>query len=345
MSRKTTAIDGPKPKFMSLGSSKYIHTVRTKTWDLKNSQCLQVRKYQVADKIKGKGISPEAASVLEPCLSCDTAAAIRSVTPKSAKAEERKAKRDDVIEKIRAEQKPVGKKSKAKSGDKPIKTPKPKATKVGVRSTGSGERDKATQLMDFAKEHGWKPSIGDGEPGLLVTLKKGDQTILCWYIDGKYDIARHAKIVVGSWEGKLRGAHQCRRQIAGEGRDKPYPNPGQGRSGPRHKSEEDEPPPDESPEDAARRVPFTMEDDDIAIIDAIKGRTIKWRNTLNNTIESAWVPASPEGKKTPKIYMQAHPKTGERMVTFMTVMSVNEHGEVYGATRTVSLGKIIRVVN
>lgn len=334
----------PKPKFMMLGKSKYVHAIRTKAWDLKNSQCLQVRKYQVAGKVpKGKGISPEAASVLEPCTSCDPTTDIALLMAPERKVEDRKAKKDEVLDKFRPESKRS--KDAAKKAVEP-KAAAPKATKVGVRSTGSGERTKAEQLVEFAKANGWAATIDDGKPGLRVVAddQTGNQVIHCWFVDGKYDEARPAELHVGDWTGKLRGVHMCRRQIAGVGRDKPYAEPGKGRSGPRKKDADIIVPDNESEVDARRRVPFALDDEDIAIIDALKGKTIKWRNSLSNSMESAWLPAEINGKKRPKIFIQVHPKTRVRMVTFIEVLSVTEHGETYGGERTVRLDKIARVV-
>lgn len=334
----------PKPKFVMLGKSKYVHVARTKAADLKakgGSGCQMVRKYQVANTVPKKGISPEAASVLEPCLLCDTAAVIASETPKERALEDRKAKKDEVMDKFR----PEPKKAKAKKATKAVEAKEPsapKATMVGVRSTGSGERDKAEALLAFAEANGWGGYIQDGKPGLLDVLKNGEQVIHCWFVDGKYDEARPAQLIVGEWTGKLRGVHMCRRQMAGEGRARPYPEPGKGRSGPRKQA--DAVPANESPEDARRRVPFSLDDDDVVIIDAIKGKTIKWRNSMSNQMESAWLPAEPKGKKTPKLFIQTHPQTRERMVTFLEVNSIGEHGEVYGPTRTVRLNKIARVI-
>lgn len=336
----------PKPKFVMLGKSKFVHVARTKAADLKvkgGSGCPQVRKYQVSNQVPKKGISPEAASALEPCELCDTTAVINAMLPAEYKAEARKAKKDEVLDKFRPEPKKAkaAKASKAKAEPKAVA---PKATMVGVRSTGSGERTKAEQLVVFATEHGWSAAIVNGEPGLLVEAKHDGQLIHCWFVDGKYDEARPAQLIVGDWTGKLRGVHMCRRQMAGEGRAKPYTEPGKGRSGPRKKDADIVVPADESPEDARRRVPFALDDDDATIIAAIKGKTIKWRNTMSNSMESAWLPADDRGKKTPKLYIQVHPTTRERMVTFLEVMSVGEHGETYGPTRTVRLNKIARVI-
>ncbi len=354
----------PKPKFMMIGKGKYVHTFYTKAYDLKHSQCTQARKAIVAGKIdyKHKGISPEAALALDGCEACATRTVAEAQIDPKTKREAAKDRRDEVLARARGDKpkKSKGKQavsSKSETGDKP-KPKKQSMTKSGPRSTasradGDPTQIKAKMLADFGAEHGWKTSIGeDKETGhTVVTATRGEEVITAWYIDGKYDINRHAETRVGEWTGKLRGAHACRRQMAGEGRDRVHPEPGKGRTGPRKKVEADEVPEDESPEDAAKRVPFNIDDPDIEIIDAIKGKTIRWRNGVSNSIEEGWLPSQPT-KTTKKgkegralISITAHPKTGKRMVSFLSVAAVNEHGEVYGPERVVYLDKIVRVVN
>jgi hypothetical protein len=333
-------------KFMLLGKSKWVHVITTKAKDLKTSQCQQVRKYHVAGKVpKGKGMSPDAASALDPCPHCDAKRLIKiaikeSMTPEQRKAES-KAKRDETLAKMQPKKKGKAKKAASKSGK-----PK-KVTKSGGNVSSGDNKGKAEALAAFAKEHGWKAKVADANPGLLVTAVRGAETIRCYFVDGKYDTTRHASLEVGDWTGKLRGVHGCRKQMAGEGRDRPHPKPGQGRSGPRpgRRKDAEEIPEDESPEDAMRRVPFSVDDDPIVVIDAIKGKTIRWRNGTSNLIEEAWLPGAADGKKRSKIAITQHPKTGRRMVNFLTVTAITEHGEQYGPERSVYLDKIVRVVN
>lgn len=360
--------EAPQPKFMMLGKSKYVHVVRTKAWDRKNSECQQVRKYLVADNIpygKGKGISPEAASALDPCPNCDTAGVIKSMTTPAQRKAASKAAREETLEHLKEAAKTDGqrkKDAKKKAKKAPVGVDKRKGRKHGggggskrtAKSQG-GDREKAEALAAFAKEHGWETTVDPADPGLVVVAVRGAETIQCWFVDGKYDTARHAKLIVGNWTGKLRGVHGCRKQMANEGRDRPHPKPGVGRSAPRkgkgNKADDEVIPEDESPEDAKRRVPFSIDDPDIDIIDAIKGKTIRWRNGVSNSIEEAWLPSAVRPKRGSReakrdvITITTHPKKKTRMVTFLTVLSVSsEDGEQYGPERTVALDKIVRVV-
>lgn len=358
----------PKYKFTMIGKGKVVHAVRTKASDLKEgstgSQCPTVRKAWVADNIKGKGISPEAALEIDDCSRCGTHAVASALIKGNETPEQRKAKaadkRDEVIE--RAKPKPTkaeAKKRAAKIGkgprdkaDKPAKEKKSKAgsmTKSGKRSTGSTSKDKADELAAFAKESGWKPTVVDDGQHVRCTAVRGDETINVWYIDGKYDPARPAEVVVGSWSGKLRGAHSARRQMAGEGRDRPHPEPGKGRSGPRKSKVEDDVPADESPEDAAKRLPFLHDDEAPAIIESILGKTIRWRNTVTKSIEEARVPSNVRSRakaKNDAVKIQDHPtKSNRRILSFLEVIGSDDDGrEMFGPERNVALSNIVRVV-
>lgn len=362
-----------KFKYTTIGAGKVVHVITTKVADTKaasdtpGSQCPAVRKAWIADKLKGttKGLSPEAASALDGCSRCGTTAIaeaeVKANEPADVKRAKAEAERDDLLDRaktgrakgeptkaeVKAAKKPVKTKPEPKSkGDKPKKDKAPSMTKSGPRSIGSGEA-KVAALVEFAIEAGWKAKHEKDGDHTKVVATRGDELINVWFIDGKYDIARHAEIVVGSWVGKLRGAHAARRQMSAEGRDRPHPSPGTGRSKmSKGKSGGDEPdaPSDESPEDARKRVPFSLDDDEGTIIEAIKGKMIKWRNTTSGAVEEAWLPDKARGKKSSLIAVKDHPKSGRRILEFLTVISVTGEGASYGPQRFVYLDKIIRVV-
>lgn len=352
----------PKYKFMTLGKSKFVHAVRTKATDLKTgpggAQCQTVRKYWVADKIdsKHKGMSPEAASALDPCPNCDTAGVLKSMETPEQRRARAKDKADDVQARIKDSTKTKGQrdreaKQKAKAAAKPVaKTAKarvPAGDRVKNQAAKHASKDevmmaKVNTYIAFGEEHGWSSTIEDGEPGVMVLSTRDNELIRCYFIDGKYDISRHATVEVGAWSGKLRGVHGCRKQMANEGRDRPHPEPGKGRGGPRAKSKDidaDE----ESPHDAMRRLPFKLEDEDEVIFSEILGKRIRWRNGVSGVVEEAVLPVKAEGKKRAKVSLTEHPRTGRRMVNFLVVLDVTGEGEQYGPERTVYLDKIVRV--
>lgn len=351
----------PKPKFHTLGKSKFVHVVYTEAYDRKNAQCQQVRKFMVEGKIdyKAKGISPEAALALDECPRCMTHGVIEVTQTPDQKRAKRKADAADLMDKIRDEQKDGKRKGKV-AKVKSTAEPKPKSAKVtktksGTRSTGSTADAKAEALRAFCEENGWAATLGkdDATGHTVVIAHEGTSIINAFFIDGKYDVGRHAHIRVGEWTGTLRGAHAVRRQVdrSLDDRDRPHPAPGKGRGGPRKAnggSADDAqgaaPEEGESPEDAHRRVPFSLDDDDVAIIDAVKGKVIRWRNSISGNVEEAWVPNGVGNGKRLKVAVTTHPKTGRRMIDFLEVMSVGEHGEVLGPERCVALDKIIRVV-
>jgi hypothetical protein len=345
----------PKNKFMMIGKGKVVHVVTTKANDLKNagkgSQCQAVRSGWTAGRIKGKGVSPEAALALDECKRCGshvvaTAEVKASETPEQKRARSKEA-RDEVLERAKGGKKKSVKASKPSKSKGKVKDTKPSKTKAGVRSTASAKdgdpaEAKAKMLHEHALASGWKSTVTkDKKTGhVVVTATRGAETIMAWYIDGKYDINRHAEVRVGDWVGKLRGAHAARRQMSLEGRDRPHPEPGKGRSGPRASKKDEVVPEDESPEDAAKRVPFLLDDDDIAIIDEIAGKTIRWRNGVSKKTEEAIVPS-----KSKRTRIDDHPKKpGRRILTFMEVVGNDSGREQFGPERSVALDAIVRVV-
>lgn len=332
----------PKPRFVVLGG-KVVHVVHTELWDRKNSQCMTVRKKVVAGQVPGGSMSPEAALALDECKRCGTHAVAQAALPPEAKAAARKDAKDKVMDSLKSKPKGKGKSTKAAKAPKEAKPKKKSMTKSGPRSTGSDTKGKAEALAAFGKEHGWKVKVEPDGDHMAVIAVKGNETIKAFFIDGKYDTARHAFTQVGDWTGKLRGAHGCRRQMAGEGRDRVHPSPGKGRGGPRGKRAKDEPE-DESADDAKHNLPFALDDDEAVILDHLKGKIIRWRNGTTKAVEEAWLPPEIKGRKRDVISMTAHPKTGRRMVSFLTVESINENGPNYGPERNVYLDRIIRVV-
>lgn len=339
---------GPKPKFMHLGRGKYVHVVRTVKWDLANSQCQQVRKGQVAGKFKGKGLSPEAALDLDAgCTDCATNLVAKQVIQAAMKPEDRKSRADDrrneVLQRA-ANSKREAKEAKVMKKAVKAATPKkaPSMTKAGIRSVASAKdgdpsKTKAQLLADHGEQHGWKTSVEPDGKGWMVVAVRGEETIRAPFIDGKFDETRYGTLTVGDWTGKLRAAHACRRQMSMEGRDRPFPEPGKGRTGTRVKKADVDVPEDESPEDAARRVPFSVDDEDVVIIDHLRNKTIKWRNGKTGVLHEAWFPP-----KNGHVKIEAN-KDGKRYVVFDEVIEITSQGTTYGKTYNVYLHKILKV--
>lgn len=373
----STMAKEPAPRFTMLGKGKFVHVIRTAAWDRKNSGCQTLRKYVVAEKIdyskKNKGLSPEAALALDGCEHCATSVVATRMLPADSKRAAAKDARDEVLDRAsgkntvtkearKGRKKVKADKPKKVKDDKPKAERKPTATKSGVRSTGSDTDTKAKALAMFMTDNGWDTDIAvDSDTGHTVVHgihadqqgfgESRWQVINAYFIDGKYDVARHATLHVGGWSGTLRGAHAVRRQVdtSLDDRDRPHPEPGKGRSGPRKSSKvDDEVPEDESPEDAARRVPFLIDDDEAEIIDALLGKTLRWRNGVTGKVEEAMLPSTvrPPRKSAKRdvIRITTHPKSDRRMVEFLELLGQDEHGEIYGPERTVALDKIVRVV-
>lgn len=349
----------PNARFLPIGKGKVFHVFRTEAWDRKHSTCTQARKALVAGKIdyRKKGISPEAVLELIGCPQCGTHEVAKRLLPAEAKQAARKDQRDVVLERTKpnkpnklserqqrdAEDKAVIK--ARREADKAIlRGTKVSMTKTGPRSTGDSQ-GKAQALADYGKEYGWDSKLVEEGQHVIVNATKGDQLILCWFIDGKYDESRIAELHVGDWVGKLRGAHACRRQMAGV--NPVHPQPGVGGSRGRKSSKAEVAVPEsESPEDALKRVPFLIDDDPAEIIDALMGKVIRWRNGQTGSLSEARIPSTIGKGKRPTIQIGRHPKRNEPYVNFFEVSGVDPTTgrEVYGPERYVALAKIIRVV-
>jgi hypothetical protein len=333
-----------KARFLATKSGR-VHVVTTPAADNKKT-CPIVKKGHKDGTWKGRrSLSPDAALAMDDCTKCESHGIAAKAKRAALTPEQRRAEANDVRDQTMANAsgKKKGKSKARKAAEKTPKQPRDrKPTKSGPRSvsTGSGDpgEDKAKQIMAFGDEHGWSSNLEkEGATGWKVTATRGEETIFVWYVDGKYDTSHHAELHVGGWSGRLRGAHGARRQMSMEGRDRPYANPGVGRSGPRKgKAAEADPPEDESPEDAAARRPFLLDDDELVIIDALKGRTIRWRNGISKSVEEAVVADK-------MIKVSEHPKTGDRMLDFHELVGSDKEGAVLGPNRVVRLAAIIRV--
>lgn len=350
-----------KTRFMFIGKGKAVHVINNKATDMKTeanggSGCMVVRKAHVAGRIKprnkDKGLSPEATLALNGCGSCRTEVVAKRMLP-DTKREDRKAARDEVLDRARpAKKTKPAKQAKVKAASKPKaerKPSQPTKTKAGTRSVGSSSLDKAEDLAVFVRDQGWRAEVFTGEhDSAKVVAKHGDKVVECNFIDGKYDITNQASITVGAWSGTLRGAHAVRRQIdkSLDDRDRPHPVPGKGRGGPRgRKADEVEVAEDESPEDAHRRVPFLLDDDEATVLDAVKGHVIRWRNGVSKSVEEARVPPEVGKGKRPWVSISVHPKSGRRILDFFVFEGMADGDPVFGPERAVALDKIIRVLD
>lgn len=368
----------PKAKFIPTKSGK-VHVFRSAKWDAENSKCAVVKRS--LDEWAGKkGISPEAALDLDPCEKCATSVVAKRVieaakTPDQKRAESRdrsaatvrKATETDAQRKRREGKEAKAAIAKAKTEKKVadrgeavgarsrlVESRKTTMTKSGPRSVASAKdgdpgKQKAMMLIEFGNEHGWASALEeDGKTGWVVESVKDvdgvNEVIHTWYVDGKYDINHHAEISVGSWVGKLRGAHGVRRQMAGVGRDRPFPNPGSGRSsgGKSDRAslkEESVEEPDIEKEHAG--LPFDIwESDEALILDSVRGKTLRWRNSLNQQLMEATVPTNSKYTK-----VTVHPKREARILEFIEVVDfdIAHGGEVLGGIRSVALDRLVRV--
>lgn len=209
------------------------------------------------------------------------------------------------------------------------------------QGTAEGSEAKAKELAAFGDQAGWSCDINHlGTTEYEVVAKRGDEIIHCYFVDGKYNRDRFSTVSVGTWSGRLRGVHGVRKQMANEGRDRPFPRPGQGRSALAKARRDDADDPDaERENEEADHLPFTHDAPDVEIIDAIAGRVIRWRNVTSGKTEHAEVPS-----KKARIMIADHPKRDTRIVSFNQVVYDDNKRAGYGSERIVALDRMLRVL-
>lgn len=317
----------PSIKFMGVKGGA-IHVITTKREDMKVSKCPQVKKGHTGPGWRGKSLSPEAALALKGCARCNThevAEAERkaSMTP-AQKAAETKRRRDETIQKM----------SPAKKGSKPKKEkaePKRRGPRGGEKDARMEEN--AKEHATFAEQNGWRAKVDNsGVHEWTTTATRDGETLKIIWRDGRVMFSR---VVLGSGvEVRLRNSANWKKHASGKSGIKAnyVPKGGRGKKAARQDSGEED-------SIASRGLPFNLETDDgDTIIEALVGRTITWRRTIDNRLDSAVVP-----QRSRNCRMKAHPKSGRLMISFYESQGQSEHGELLGGERTVFVDKIIRV--
>jgi len=283
-----------------------------------------------------RGISAEAALALDPCDKCQTHERARAILghDRDAAADQAAATRDKIAGKKRKSDLASGRRGRKSTGGGSKR-------KVSKAERGS----KAQALKDYAEEHDWSVTIEELD-GTEIKLEaiKGDLTIECYFIDGNYNRDRFSYVIKGSWKGRLRGVHGCRKQMAGE--NPPHPEPGKGKSARSPKARtsldtESDVDDDDDDDDDSRGVPWLKDDEEAVIIEAVRGHVIYWRNakwSASGKLLSAEVP--PNGKRT-RVY--EHPRNGRRILQFDEVVYDDNRRAELGGQRDVALERIVRI--
>lgn len=315
----------PNVKFINRAGSA-VHVVTTKREDLKHSKCATVKKWHEEGIARLKGISPEAALALKPCSRCDTASVAEA---------ERKARMTPAQK--RAEAKAVDRETRdhlmPKKGNK-AKAPKEKVEpkRRGPKQGDATERMKANveEHAALATKHGWKATATEtGTNEWTCEAKRNGETLKLIYRDGRTVWAR--VVLASGVEVRLRNSSNWRKHAEGKsGISKDYaPKQQKGKKASRSESIDDT---------APRKLPFNLEDDDDdTIIESLVGKTITWRRTIDNRLDSATLP-----QRSRNCRITTHPQSGRRTISFHEHQGQNERGEMLGGERSVFLDKILK---
>lgn len=312
------------------------HVVTTKVNDTRNSKCPVVKKGHTEDKWgRDKGVSPDAALELKPCVKCETHGVAEverraRMTPAEKRAETR-AKSDATRRKLGKVKEPKPTKPKRKGGQR--------RGSNFTRKDPEQMKDRAKEHLELAKQYGWKGNVTDTESGgAMVETKKGGELLRLIYEDGRIV---HSRVTLKSGvEVKLRNSANWRKHAMGEGKVKSDYQPRgvtkkSDKAVDRERSPEEK---DQADTELSRSLPFTIDEEDLIIIDHLKGKMVTWRNGLGGNLEHARIPG-----RSRNVRITQHPKSGRRMISFHELHGESEHGEVLGAERTVYIDKILRV--
>lgn len=313
-------------RFMSTTTGK-VHVVSTKTADVKDSKCSIVKKGHEEGKWgRKKGVSADAALSMDACVKCNTHEVAKVVKSDSMTPAEKRAaakeKSDETIMKL-GNDKP----KKQAKGNKEPKRRGPKQSKPETM------KEKAEEHAKFAEQNGWRSSVEETASNeLTVTATKNKETLKIIWQDGRTIWSRVT--LASGVEVKLRNSANWRKHAAGESKIKSDYQP-RTREGSKKalKSQVID-------DDAPRKLPFKIDDEDDDIIKSLNGRTITWRLTMTRALDSATVP-----ERSRNVRIATHPKSGRKMISFHELHSkeTKERDEVLGPERTVYLDKILKV--
>lgn len=206
---------------------------------------------------------------------------------------------------------------------------------------------KVKEHMAIAEQHGWRVDVAQNERrGLTLTATKGDEICVLAYREN--GILWNDEIVF-KVPGRVVPMHNSgtwRRQVSLPEGQRPIPaRPkkfGRKPSAPAELNGVAKELADESTELTEEiplnksSLPFNKDDEDLIIIDFIKGRTLFWRNNMMAKVVSAGVPSKS------RLIRFGETKQGRRFVSFPEA-TMTKDGEMWGAERSVAIDDMLRV--
>ena len=192
----------------------------------------------------------------------------------------------------------------------------------------------AKEHATFAEGHGWKCTVENSAVHEWTTTAKrnGEMLKIIWR-DGRVVFAR--VLLASNVEVRLRNSSNWRKHASGKSGIKAnyVPKGNRGKKASKEESGEDD-------SITTRDLPFNIETDDMeTIIESLLGKTITWRRTIDNRLDSAKVP-----ERARNCRVKEHPKSARLTLNFHESQGQSEHGEMLGGERSVYVDKIIRAI-
>lgn len=210
---------------------------------------------------------------------------------------------------------------------------------------------KAKEHKAIAEEHGWTVTVAQNERrGLTIVAAKGDELCVLAYRENGILWNDEIRFKVPGRSVPMHNSGTWRRQVSlPEGQRPISARPKQfGRKKSSIPVEMPESANGDHPEDGINgeviplnvaALPFSKDDDDLIIVDAIKGMELFWRNNMMQKVVSARVPS--------KVRMIRFGVTGrepnQRRCVSFPESEMSKDGEIYGAERTVAIESMLRV--
>jgi hypothetical protein len=210
---------------------------------------------------------------------------------------------------------------------------------------------KAREHADIAKEHGWSVQVTTNDRrGLTVIASKGDEICVLAYRENGILWNDEIRFKVPGRSVPMHNSGTWRRQVSLPEGQRPIPaRPKRFGRKPKPKGiDQEESANAESNGDEINgeviplniaSLPFSKDDDDLIILDAIKGQTLYWRNNMMAKVVSARVPSK---ARMIRFGVTGREPNQRRCVSFPE-SEMSKDGEIYGAERTVAIESMLRV--
>lgn len=306
-------------------------TVHVVSAQISGTRCPVVTRALNAGTWKGqRSIKPEQVANYTDCAKCGSHAAAKEITDRSAYVANNEAEVKRFNDKIN--NKP---KSKPKEGNMTLNT---------LLSADEKTRAKATEHAELAVKNGWAAIVTLNEfSGLTVIATRGEETCELMYREGGFLYNPGIVFRVPGRVVPLHNSGTWRRQVSLPDGKRPVSAKPK-RVGVRPKDRPvavvvvaDPEAPAEEISLTRSSLPFPHDADDIVIRDAIKGKTLYWRNNMAARVNSAKVSSNPR-----LIRFGVTGKASRRYVSFPET-EMSKDGEIHGPERSVAIEDMLRV--